>query len=278
LTSGRKTGFTFGISKNENKIDLIIKAMETERNYKLVPTFGNSFGTGFQVMLDNFLRLLLVVFVLIILTAPFSGMNWKFNPGDFHRNAFDWGHWFGNDMHKLVTFGALGMLGVFIGLIALAYTFLAAPVVNYGCDMIFVQAVRKIKPDFELLIKGFWTNYLYIILANLLVTALIVLGCFAVLIPGIIIACRLAFVSYIVMDKKLDPIEAVELSWKLTRGHGWRIFAMGLVSIFIFIFGLTLFFIGVFPAIMWISSSFAALYQSVLLEKEKPAEVQQVAA
>lgn len=264
--------------KNKNIFDLIIKAMETERIYKLVPTFGNSFGTGFQVMTDNFLRLLLVVFVLLILTAPFSGMNWKFDAGDFPKNAYDWGHWFGNDVQKLFTIGALGMLGVFIGLIALAYTFLAAPVVNYGCDMIFVQAVRKIKPDFELLIKGFWTNYLYIILANLLVTALIVLGCFALIIPGIIIACRLAFVSYIVMDKKLDPIEAVELSWRLTRGHGWRIFAMGLVSIFIFIFGLMLFFIGIFPAIMWISSSFAALYQSVLLEKEKPAEVQQVAA
>jgi len=30
--------------------------METEKNYRLVPTFGNSFGTGFQVMLDNFNR------------------------------------------------------------------------------------------------------------------------------------------------------------------------------------------------------------------------------
>ena len=44
------------------------------------------------------------------------------------------------------------------------------------------------------------------------------------------------------------------------------------VSIFIFIFGLILMIIGVFPAIMWISSSFASLYQSVLNEKEKPAE------
>jgi NhaP-type Na+/H+ or K+/H+ antiporter len=74
------------------------------------------------------------------------------------------------------------------------------------------------------------------------------------------------------MDKKLDPIEAVELSWKLTRGHGWRIFAMGLTSFFIMIFGLILFLIGIFPAMMWISSSFASLYQSVLLEKEKPVE------
>ncbi len=84
--------------------------------------------------------------------------------------------------------------------------------------MIFVQAVRRIKPDFEYLIKGFIENYLNIILANLLVFALVVLGLFALIIPGIIIACRLAFVPYIIMDKKLDPIEAVELSWKLTKG------------------------------------------------------------
>lgn len=252
--------------------------MENGKNYRLVPTFGNSFGTGFEVMRDNFLRLLLVVFVLAILTAPFSGLNWKMNLDDFHKAPFDLGHIIGNDLDKLFTLGALGMLGVFLGLLALAYTFLAAPVVEYGGDMIFVQAVRKIKPDFELLIRGFWENYLYIVLANLLVVALVVLGLFALIVPGIIIACRLVFVSYIVMDKKLDPIEAVELSWKLTRGHGWTIFFMGLTSFFIIIFGLILMIIGVFPAIMWISSSFATLYQSVLLEKEEPAELQEVAA
>jgi len=139
--------------------------------------------------------------------------------------------------------------------------------------MIFVQAVRQIKPDFEILVRGFWENYLYIILANLLVVALIVLGFFALIVPGIIIACRLVFTYYIVMHKKLDAIEAVELSWKLTRGHGWRIFLMGIVSFFILIFGLMMLIVGIFPAIIWISSSFASLYQSVLLEKEKPEEV-----
>ena len=252
--------------------------MENGKNYRLVPTFGNSFGTGFQVMLDNFLRLFLVVIVLAVLTAPFSGLNWKFNLDDLPKTPYNWGHMMGENLHNVFTLGALGMLGIFFGLLALAYSFLAAPVVSYGGDMIFVQAVRKLKPDFELLISGFWKNYLYIILANLLVTALIVLGFFALIIPGIIIACRLVFVSYIVMDKKLDPIEAVELSWKLTRGHGWRIFAMGIVSFFIIIFGLCMMIIGIFPAIMWISCSFATLYQSVLLEKEKPAEAEQLAA
>lgn len=247
--------------------------METEKNYKLAPTFGNSFGTGWQVMLDNFLRLLLVVFVLAVLTAPFKAFSWHFDPSDFSGTPFNFEHMIGHGMKDIFTIGALGMFAAFFGLLALAYAFLAAPVVTYGSKMIFVEAVRKNKPDFELLIRGFWQNYLYIVLANLLVVALIVLGCFALIIPGIIIACRLVFVPYIVMDKRLDPIESVELSWKLTRGHGWRIFAMGLVSFFIIIFGVCLFIIGVFPALIWVSSSFAALYQSVLLEKEKPAEV-----
>jgi hypothetical protein len=64
----------------------------------------------------------------------------------------------------------------------------------------------------------------------------------------------------------------VEMSWRLTKGHGWQIFFMGFVSIFIVIFGLLMLIIGIFPAIIWIGSSFAALYESVLREKEPVVE------
>jgi uncharacterized membrane protein len=242
--------------------------METNREYKLVPTFGDSFGTGWKVMLDNFLRLLLVVFVLAILTGPMKGINYKFDASDFENLPWRWeGRW-----DQIFGLASIGAFAVFIGLLALAYTFLALPVIRYGGKMIFLESVRKVKPDFEWLIRGFWTNYLNIILANLLVVALVVLGLFALLVPGIIIACRLAFVPYIIMDKKLDPIESVELSWKLTRGHGWTIFLMGFVSFFIYILGFILLFIGIFPAVMWVKSSFATLYQSVLTIKEPAAE------
>jgi hypothetical protein len=242
--------------------------METTNAYKLKPTFGDSFGTGWRVMGDNFLRLFLVVIILAIITGPSQVMSFKFDPEDMHNGPFHWANHFDN----VFSLASLGIFAVFFGLLALLYNFLVVPVFEYGSKMIFVQAVRKIKPDFEMLLKGFWTNYLHIILANLLVIALVVLGLFALLIPGIIIGCRLAFVSFIVMDKKLDPIEAVELSWKLTRGHGWTIFLMGFVSFFIIIFGLILMIVGIFPAIIWVSSSFASLYQSVLEEKEKQAE------
>ena len=243
--------------------------METKREYKLIPTFGDSYGTGWKVMLDNFLRLLLVVFVLGILTGPMKGINFNLDKGDFSH--FPW-HWDGS-WEQIFGLASIGAFAVFLGLLALAYTFLALPVVRYGAKMIFVESVRKMKPDFEWLIRGFWTNYLNIILANLLVFALVMIGLFALIVPGIIIGCRLAFVPYIIMDKKLDPIESVELSWKLTRGHGWTIFLMAFVSFFIYIFGLMLILVGILPATMWVKSSFASLYQSVLNEKEKPVEV-----
>ena len=59
-------------------------------------------------------------------------------------------------------------------------------------------------------------------------------------------------------------MKAVEKSWQMTRGHGWTIFFMGVLSIFIIIAGIIVFIFGVLISIMWIHSAFAALYQSVL--------------
>jgi hypothetical protein len=267
--------------------------METNNEYKLVPGIGNSFSTGWKVMSDNFLRLLLVIIVLSILTGPVNMFKFNFSDNDFkflgnkehfsipgfgsynsgdHMWKFDWGHNNREDVKGLFAIGTLGIFAAFFIIIGMLYSFLVAPVFEYGGSMIFLQAVRKIKPDFEYLVKGFMNNYLTIILANLLVVALIIMGFIALIIPGIILCCRFAFVSFIVMDKKVDPIEAVEMSWKLTKGHGWKIFFMGLASFFIIIFGLCLLIVGIFPAIIWVSSSFASLYESVLREKEVPAE------
>jgi hypothetical protein len=252
--------------------------METNNDYNLKPGFGNAFGAGWQVMMDNFLRLFLVVIVLAIISGPYKFIDFKMDSGDFHGAPWNWNWDDAGSWEHMFGMASLGIFAAFFALLAGLYVLLVAPVFQFGGDMMFVQAARKIKPDFEYFIKGFMENYLSIILANLLVISLVVLGLFALLIPGIIIACRLVFVSYIVMDKKLDPIEAVELSWKMTRGHGWKIFLMGLASFFIIIFGLILLFVGIFPAIIWVSSSFASLYESVNREMNKPLEAEVVAA
>ncbi|HCN83533.1 MAG TPA: hypothetical protein DIT07_07895 [Sphingobacteriaceae bacterium] len=158
-------------------------------------------------------------------------------------------------------------LAVLVEFLALAYWLLFLPVISSSSNLLFVKAVRNEALDLKDIIIGF-KNYLNIILAHLLATALIGISFVALIIPGIIVGCRLAFVSYLVMDKGLDPIEAVETSWKMTKDLAWRIFFLYLASILIFILGLCLLIVGIFPAIMWVQSSFASLYEAVLNDRK----------
>jgi hypothetical protein len=241
--------------------------MEVIEQNKRIPSLNNSFGNGWEVMKKNFLILLLVVIVVGLITGPTQSFRWNMNPG--HHWDGNWMDWNMHDMGWL----ALGMIGVVLGLLALAWGLLIVPVFKYVGKMMFLQAVREIRPDFNMLVRGFKQNYLGIVLANLLTVALVMLGFIMLVIPGIIIACRLAFVGFLVMDKNLDPITAVEESWRMTRGYGWTILWMAFLSFFIFIAGLCVLFVGVLPAASWIGSSFATLYNDVLAEREARAAV-----
>jgi uncharacterized membrane protein len=234
-------------------------------NYNYGTGVGDSFDNGWKIMNRSFLPLFLVTFILAILDGPKNMFQYKMNPGDFPMNmdGFNWEN-FSMFSHVWAVIGTMALVFV---IFALAYNFLLLPILKFGRDMMFVQAARGIKPDFNYLIQGFKENYFQIILANLLVFGLIMIGFFALIIPGIIVACRLVFVSYLVMDKKLDPIAAVEESWRMTSGHGWTVFGMAIISFFIFILGLIMCIVGVFPAMVWIGASFASLYEAVSRER-----------
>jgi len=219
--------------------------MEKEKYYNLVPSAGGSFGFGWRKMFEkSFLPLLITVIIVGIIDGPTSaGMKWNMDDG-----AFDW------PMMFMVPFAIFG----------LAYGFLFVPIIKYGENYLFLQAMRDEEADLRVLFEGFKTKYLNIVLANLIVVALTILGFMMLIVPGIIVLCRLVFVSYLVMDKDMEPMKAVEKSWQMTRGHGWTIFGMGIMSIFVFIGGVLVFIVGAIFSIMWIHAAFASMYQAVL--------------
>ena len=217
--------------------------MEEKKYTPERPGFGRSFGEGMNVLGENFLALFLIVIIIGFIQAPAQIVRVTVQVG-----GLNW---------------AIGIFTIF----TLVYSFLVIPVFQYGGDILFVHAVRRQNIDFRWLVKGFSENYLNIILSCLLVFALVMIGIIFLIIPGIIIGCRLAFVAYLVMDKNLDPIAAIEESWRLTKGYGWTIFFMGFVSFFIVLFGLLMLIVGIFPAIIWVSSAHAVLYQDILAEK-----------
>ena len=229
------------------------------------PNISESLGNGWYTMKKYFLPLLLAIIVSGLFN---SGPRYTFSD----KNSGDWS-W----THNFFTYNMpdhLFMAGWILVLVLLGVgiTLFISPVFSYGSTMMFIQGARDQQPEPRKLIEGFKTNYFNIVLANLLTVAVVIMGFIALIIPGIIILCRLVFVANLVMDKGLDPIKAIEGSWRLTKGHGWTIFGLGFLSIFIFILGLICLFVGVFPALIWINASFASLYQAILTEKEPPVE------
>lgn len=219
--------------------------MESNNHFNLKPSIGGSFSHGWSKIFGaQFLPLLLTVIIVGLLNGP----SYSFK--------MDHGNW--GPMLFLLP----------IALFGLAYAFLFLPVLKYGRDYIYLQAMRDEEADLKSLFEGFRSKYLNIILANLIVYALVLLGLMMLIIPGIIVLCRLAFVSYLVMDKDMEPMKAVEKSWNMTRGHGWKVFGLAIVSFFVFIGGLIVFLVGALIALMWIHSAFASLYVAVQNETE----------
>ena len=220
--------------------------MNAQEYLSLTPSIGGSFSYGWRKMFGNaFLYLLVAVIIAGILNGPVSA-SWKMD-GDFG--------WSGLVILPIMIFG-------------LAYSFMFMPVINFGEKYLFLKAMRNEEADLKLLFDGFRTNYLNIVLANLIVFALVILGLVMLIIPGIIIACRLVFVPLLVMDKNLEPMKAVEKSWQLTKGHGWKVFWMIIISFFLIIAGLIAMVVGMIISFMWIHAAFATLYQSVLNQSE----------
>lgn len=204
------------------------------------PGTGRALTYGWRRMKANALLFLLAALIAIVIDIPLQG--------------------------NTMEFGGEGTDALY-ALLFFAYALLFHPVVDYGISFIYLKGVRGDQVQIQSVFDGF-RNYVNIILASLLVFGLVIIGLIVFIVPGIYVACRLAFVSYLVMDEGLDPVAAVEASWRLTKGHAFKIFLLGLTCIFLFFGGLILLLVGVLPAIMWACSSFAALYLSISQDSE----------
>jgi len=204
--------------------------------------FG-SYGFGWQQLWKYFLHLFLIFLVVAVADIP----SWGLFGGEHHFNTAGF---------------------VLLNVLIEVYWILVLPVLNYGGSWMYLRYMRDERPNVADVFSGFKTKYLNIVLANLLVYAICGIGFFLFVIPGVIFACRLSFVPYLVMDKGLDPVAAIEKSWFMTRGHGWRIFGMYLLGFLLLLLGFCLLFIGAVFAVMWIGCAFASLYHAVDLEEQ----------
>ena len=214
--------------------------MSQEERVVLAPGADTSYGHGWRQLWKYFLELFLIGILAVIIGIPVGAGGWA----------------------EGVVFvsGVLGFLGFLYAI------FIVGPV-DYGVSFANLKAARGDKLEIRDMFEAF-DNYLNAVMANVLVGAIIVIGLMLLIVPGIIFACKLVFTPYLVVDRKMEVIEAVRESWRLTNGHAWRVFLMGVLAVLLCIAGLICFGVGIILSIMWIRLAFASLYHAVSLSSE----------
>lgn len=211
-------------------------------NYPLKPRTGSTYSYAWRVLKKYFIPLFLTLIITTVAGSPLGIF------GDFNAHH--------------------GNITVFSNVFSLAYALFVLIPIHYGASYLYLRASRG--EQFEVReIFDVFKNFLNVLLAGLLSGAIIGIGFIFLIVPGIVFACRLAFVPYLVMDQKLDPVKAVEESWRLTRGYGWRIFGMSLLAIPIALGGILVLFFGIIVAAIWIDLAFASMYHAVMLERRE---------
>ena len=211
-----------------------------------VPGVGSSYSNGWKQLKKYFLELLLITVIGIVIGVPL---------GLFRVDA--------------ETAGAgAAILGIF----GFAYSILLVQPVDYGVSFANLRAARGDKLEIKDMFEAF-KNYVNVVLANILAGAIIIIGLVLLIVPGIIFACKLAFVPYLVVDRKMEAIEAVKESWRMTGGHAWKVFFIGVLAVLLAIAGLICFGVGIIFAIMWIRLAFASLYDAVATSGGAPEQL-----
>ena len=195
-----------------------------------VPGVGSSYSNAWRQLWKHFL----VLFLIGIVYGLISSVSWVFR------------------------FAAVGLSPV----LSLAYSILLTNPLGYGVAFAYLKAARGDELQVKDMFEAF-RNYWNAVLASLLVSVITIVGFVLFIIPGIIFACKLAFTPYLVVDRKMGVIEAVKESWRMTGGHAWKVFLIGLLAIPIGIAGLICFGVGIIVAIMWVTLAFASLYHAV---------------
>ncbi len=93
-------------------------------------------------------------------------------------------------------------------------------------------------------------HFVKIILVSILASLAIGFGLILFIIPGVIIALAFFAARYLIIeDKNLGIIEALETSWKMTKGYRWKIFLVIFLLAILNALGILALFLGLFITI-----------------------------
>lgn len=227
-------------SPQDTRIRASPPSTSTSTRYACDETCFGALGKGWGLAVDNALPMLGLLILYLILRIP----------SDY--------------LDEISQSMGIRLPPWVFGLAFLYSIFVALPV-SVGMDWVFVKAAREEPFSADDLFSAFSRNYWAVLGGVLLKWLVIGLGLLLFVLPGIYLMIRLLFVEYLLIDRKLGPIEAFHESWRMTTAREWTILFLGFMYVVIFLLGLMACFVGVLWAIIFLGCAFAIYYHTVCL-------------
>lgn len=135
-------------------------------------------------------------------------------------------------------------------------------VTSIGIIVISLKFVDGKKPVVEDVYKHYnlLLNYF---LGSLLYGAVVIAGLILLIVPGIIWGIKYQYTTYLIVDKKMSPLDAFKKSGQITKKVKLKLFYLGLIFIGITILGMLLFGIGLVVAWPIVSLAGAYVYRKL---------------
>ena len=175
--------------------------------------------------------------------------------------------------HFWLTVGATFLIHLIvtaIGVIPVVGWALTAVFIG-GLDWMFLKLVRGQKAELGDAFAGFNLAFMPLALFGVVATLLIFLGVVLCILPGIYLAvCWMFFTPLIILDKRLEFWDAMELGRKVVSKHWWHIFGLALVCGLVLICGALVCVIGVFIAMPIVRAAIVYAYEDVFGARPVP--------
>jgi uncharacterized membrane protein len=146
--------------------------------------------------------------------------------------------------------------------LATVLSVLLQALVDLGAAALLLKAHDSVE---TVKIADLWhpTSYLKYLGALILSGAAIMLGFIALIVPGVILLILFMFVKYIVVDRALNPIEAMKESARITKGNRLNLFLLLLVVVAMNIVGAIALVVGLLVAVPVSSLAMVHAYRTL---------------
>lgn len=155
---------------------------------------------------------------------------------------------------------------IFLSILVGIVFFVVNSILSLGVIAIVLKFVKNEKPTIQDLVskKHLFSKYIF---SNILVSILTIIGFLFFIIPGIVLAVRMQFYVYFIVEEEVGPIDAIKKSWNLTKGSFWNIFFFGLLAGGVQILGALALLVGLIftTPTMWVA--WAVVYEKLKAAK-----------